>query len=361
MKKVLIIMANKTGTGHKSAANALEIRLNKLGYKVKQIDGFETSGKIGIFLENSYLKITTTIPLFFYIPYLISQLFPNLIHNLMYQSCKRKMKKEILNYNPDLIISVHSMYNKAITKLLYKEKIDIPFYLGVIDLINPPKLWFNKEADLIFVPTNEIKDDYIKKGINKSKLIVSGFPIRDDIKKRNKAKKIKNKINILIVNPSINIFKTLIYIKEVSKLRNTTINVICGKDKRMFRTLKLEKKLKRLNNNVKVYEFVKNMNTFLDKSHILLTKAGPNMILEGVKSGTTVVVTGHIKGQENRNYEYVIKNDFGFKCENPNKIYHKLKEFIDSGKINDCLQNVLNADCSNGTEIITKEIKKTIK
>ena len=361
MKKVLIITADKTGTGHKSAANALENKLNKLGYKVKQVNGFKTSGKLGTFMENSYLKITPTVPLFFYIPYLISQLIPNVIHNYFYLICKKNMKKEIIDYNPDLIISVHPLYNKAISKILYKEKLDIPYYLDVIDLVDPPKLWFNKDANMVFVPTNEIKNDYIKRGIKENKLIVSGFPIRDDIKKRKKPKKIKNKINILIVNPSINIFKTLIYIKEVSKLRNVSINVICGKDKRMYKTLLLEKKLHRLNNNVKIYEFVKNMNVFLDKAHILLTKAGPNMILEGVKSGTTVVVTGHIKGQENRNYEYIIRNDFGFKCENPHKIYYKLKDFIDSGKIYECLNNVLNEEASNGTEIISKSIKKTIK
>ena len=30
----------------------------------------------------------------------------------------------------------------------------------------------------------------------------------------------------------------------------------------------------------------------------------PNMILEGARSATAIVVTGHIKGQENKNYEY---------------------------------------------------------
>lgn len=361
MKKVLILTADKTGTGHKSAANAINKKLDKLGYDVKQLNCFKTSGKIGTLLENSYIKVTTTIPLLFYIPYLISQHFPNLIHNFIYISCHKKMKNEILEYNPDLIISLHPMYNKAITKILYKEKLDIPFYVDVIDLVNPPKLWLNNHANAIFVPTKDIKDDYIKKGINKNKLIVSGFPIRDDIKKRKKPKVIKRKINILIVNPSINVIKTIKYVKEVAKIRNTDISVICGKDKRMYRALTLEKKLKQIPDNVKIYEFVKNMNTFLDKAHILLTKAGPNMILEGLKSGTTIVITGHIKGQENGNYEYVVKNNFGFKCENPNKIYYKLKEFIDNKKIEDCLDNVLKSDCSNGQDIIGKYIKENIK
>ena len=76
------------------------------------------------------------------------------------------------------------------------------------------------------------------------------------------------------------------------------------------------------------------------------------MILEDTRSGTAVVVTGHIKCQENINFEYVVDNGFGFKCENPGLIYDELKNFIDSGKINDCLKSVLSADYNDGAEII---------
>ncbi len=37
------------------------------------------------------------------------------------------------------------------------------------------------------------------------------------------------------------------------------------------------------------------MHEFLNNSHIILTKAGPNMMIEALKSITAVVVTGHIE------------------------------------------------------------------
>ena len=82
------------------------------------------------------------------------------------------------------------------------------------------------------------------------------------------------------------------------------------------------------------------------------------MILEGARSATAIVVTGHIKGQENYNYEYVTKNNFGFKCEDPNKIYDQLNEFINSKKLDECLTNVLKSECNNGAEIIADYIIK---
>ncbi len=99
------------------------------------------------------------------------------------------------------------------------------------------------------------------------------------------------------------------------------------------------------------------MNEFLENAHILLTKAGPNMILEGARSGTALIITGYIKGQENDNYKYVVDNNFGFKCDDPKKIYTQLNNFIKSHKLEKCLKNVISADCNDGTKIIVDYIK----
>ena len=66
MKKVLILMAERTGTGHKSAANAIEMELKSLGYETKQIDCFNMlKGFLGKMLENSYIPITTNVQYYF--------------------------------------------------------------------------------------------------------------------------------------------------------------------------------------------------------------------------------------------------------------------------------------------------------
>ncbi len=360
MKKVMILTAEKTGTGHKSAANAIEKRLNNLEYETKQINCFTMMGKIGALLENSYIPITTRFPLLFYIPFLLTQICPNAMHFLIYLKSKKGLKKQINEFNPDLIISVHSMFTKSISHFLKKQKLNIPFYINVIDLVNPPRVWFDKNADAIFVPTEDVKQNYIKNGIDENKLFVSGFPIRDDIKRRTTPKEIGDKVNILLVNPSVNLKKSIQYVKEVSRLKKASVTVVCGRDERMYNTLIKEQLSGNISKDVKIYGFINNMNELLENSHIVLAKAGPNMILEGAKSATAVVITGNIKGQENNNYQYIVKNNFGFKCDNPNKIYDKLNAFILSSELEECLKNVLKADCNNGAEFIANYIHSKI-
>lgn len=356
MKKILILTSEKTGTGHKSAANALEKQLKELNYDVKKIDCFKTMKKTGKLLEDSYIPITTKFPLIFYMVFLFSQIFPDFISFFMYLKSRRKLKKEFLDYKPDLIISNHPLFTKSVSHLLKKEHLSIPFFIDVIDLVNPPKTWLDKNADVIFVPTNKIKELYLKKGIDANKIVVSGFPIRSDIIKRSTPKSIVNEINILLVNPSVSLKKNIHYVKEVSRIENANINVICGLDTKLYNKLKKEQNLKNISPKVKIYSFINNMNDFLEKSHILLTKAGPNMILEGARSGTAVVITGYIKGQENENYEYVVDNNIGFKCDNPRKIYVELDEFIKSKRLDECLKNVISADCNDGVKIISDYI-----
>ncbi len=358
MKKIMILTAERTGTGHKSAANAIEKRLNNLEYETVQVDCFKMMGKLGQLLENSYIPLTTRCPILFYIPFLFSQAFPNVLHSLMYLFSKRGLKKEIDKFKPDLIITVHSMFTKSISHYIKKEKLDIPFYVDVIDLVNPPKVWIDKDADVTFVPTVQVKKDYINRGFDESKLFVTGFPIRDDIQKREKPKKVENKVNILLVNSSVNLKKNVQYVKEVSKLDNASVTVVCGRDERMYKTLIKEQQAGKIHKDVKIYSFINNMNEMLENSHIILAKAGPNMILEAEKSGTAIVITGHIQGQENRNYEYVEANHFGFKCENPKIIYNKLDNFISSSELNECLENVLKSNCHNGAELIANYIDK---
>lgn len=358
MKKVLILMSERTGTGHKASANAIEKSILALdrNIQVKQLNCFKTMGKMGEKMEACYIPLTTNHPFIWKISHSFSQGFTNTLHSFMYNACKKQMLKEILDYQPDLIISDHCMFTKAISHLLKKNKLDIPFMVAVIDLVCPPRVWRDKRADVSFLPTEKVYEQYIKLGFKPEQLVVSGFPIREDIHILATPKQSIDTPNILMVNPSINLRKNLKFASEVSKL-NANIKFVCGRDEKLFNALSKEKQKGNLK-NIEVLGFVTNMNELLSQAHILLTKAGPNMILEGTRSGTAVVVTGHIPGQEARNYQYITENNYGIKCENPNKIYQALNQMITSNQLQTYLNNVVTTKYNNGAEIIAKNIAK---
>ena len=317
-------------------------------------------GSIGELMENSYIALTTRTPFLYYLMQKFSQIFPDIIHLYIYLHVKKQLLKQIKEYDPDLIISVQCMFTKAISRILRKNELRIPFYVGVIDLVDPPMVWKDPKADMSFVPTDKIKEDYIAKGFPRDRVLTSGFPVRDDIVVRDKAKDIHNRVHILMVNTSTDLNKNIRFLKEVSKLEKVSIKFICGLDQRLYDTLTAMQEKGELSKDIDIYDFVDNMNEFLTHSHIIMTKAGPNVITEAVRSDTAVVICGHIKGQENHNYEFIVENGYGFRCEDPDLIYEKLYDFITTSKLTDCLENIVQNEISNGAEYIARYVKEHI-
>lgn len=356
MNKVLILMAERTGTGHKSAANALERNLVARGCTVKQLNCFPLMGKVGVRMENCYIPLTTKHPLIWKLAHGAQQMFPDFVHNFVYSRLKKTLLHEINEFQPDVIVSVHCMITKAVSKLLRKNHLQIPFLINVIDLVNPPKVWRDKRADMSFLPTEPVRQQYLRLGFKPEQLMVSGFPIREDIVIPTAPKTVGDKVHILMVNPSINLQKNLRFVRELAQIERAEIKFVCGRDERLYQALHQEK----LNNpqldKVEIYGFIKNMPELLSWAEILLTKAGPNMLLEGTRSGTAVVVTGHIPGQEAHNYEYITANGCGASCENPKKIKQLIQSWLDNNVLQVYLQNTLRAGGNNGTQAITDYI-----
>ena len=366
MAKVLILSSEKTGSGHLASAKAISKKLTSMGIENKIFDCFPTMGKMGVDMENAYIPFTTKHPYLWKISHGFTQLFPDVLQLFIYLNSKKRMCKAIKNYNPDLIISDHCMFTKAISKLLRKHKLKIPYLIAVIDLVKPPRVWFDDHADIMFVPTEEVKarylrDGYFRTGVTEDHVIVSGFPIREDIIVRTTPKEIGERINVLMVNASVNLKANLKFAREVSRLENVNLKIVCGYDDRLYKALLKEKEKNPTMKNVEVLSYVTNMNELLAEAHVLMTKAGPNMILEGTKSGTAVIVTGHIPGQEAKNYTYITDNGYGLKCENPAKIAETLENFISSGELEKALERTLHSDFNDGTGIMCQTIEKFLK
>lgn len=360
MKKVLILTSERTGSGHKSSSNAIEKKLREAGYDCLQIDVFSLMGKFGNMLEDSYIPLTTRAPIVFLCGERFSQCFPDIIHSMMYRKVKKGLLRMIGEYRPDLILSVHCMFTKAVSRMIRKEHLDIPFYVGVIDLVNPPRVWEDKYADMSFVPSEAVRDRYLKKGFRSDRVLVSGFPVRDDIQPPTAPKQIGDPLQILMLNPSTDLKKNIRLIRETARLENVRIRIVCGLDERLCKTLLQMQEDGDLPGGISVYGFVRNMHEHLAECQILLTKAGPNAMIEGVRSGCAVVVTGHINGQENRNYQFIVNNGYGIRCEDPERIYHSLYELIHSGGLERCLENTVAHGIGNGAEVIAEYIKDHI-
>ncbi len=99
--------------------------------------------------------------------------------------CERAVRKRIMSYDPDVVISVHPlMCNVPVlscAKISHKTGKHLPMFTVVTDLGSAHCLWFANGVEKMFVGSQQIYDLAKARGkVPDEKLVIAGLPIRKD-------------------------------------------------------------------------------------------------------------------------------------------------------------------------------------
>lgn len=354
-RKVMIITADHVGTEHQATANTLAEQLQSRGYLTRQVKISTLLGKLGRKMAAGYVPFTRRHPWLGKMLFGFTQTATRFTHWAVYCLAHKALLTEIKFYKPDLIISLHGNFTKVVSKVLRQADLKIPFMIDVLDLVNPPQVWYDPDATLTWVPTDAVKEQGEWAGLDAKHLAVVGFPADGRIVVPTAPKTVASPLPILMVDPAISVGNGVDMVREVAEIPDTQLTVICGQNERLY------KKLLALQQNgalsgVMLYGAVDNWQDFLANSQILMTQSRPQYLVAGSRSGTAVVVTGHLPWGEAENYQYVTQNGFGFNCENPAQIKEQLTEFINSHQLEQCLARTLFADNNDSIKLIADQI-----
>jgi processive 1,2-diacylglycerol beta-glucosyltransferase len=130
-----------------------------------------------------------------------------------------------------------------------------------------------------------------------------------------------------MVSPSQKRNKVTLDLIFATLKHNVNLTVVTGSNRKLKEYL--DKKLLNVE-NVTVLGYVFDMDTRLSNADVLIAKAGPNMILEAVKMCVPVIITGHIPGQEEKNYQYIVENGYGLKCYSKEELRNALERLFEN-------------------------------
>jgi len=82
---------------------------------------------------------------------------------------------------------------------------------------------------------------------------------------------------------------------------------------------------------VHVEGFVSNMPTWMRASDLIITKAGPTMIMEALAAGLPILLSGYLPGQEEGNVRFVEQNGVGVLRSTPRAIVEELRAWLTPG------------------------------
>jgi len=278
--------------------------------------------------EKGYISFTTRYRFFWKCFFEITSFFKGISGFILSKPIYKRFSKLIFDYKPDMILSVHPCFVGSVIKCLKRMKSSIPVYTCIVDLVKHSRLWHDKKCEITFVPTLKMYNSLLKKGFKKERLVHSGFPINERFNKINKSPKTKTLVpDVLMVSPSLKRAKVTLDFILATLEHNVNLTVVTGSNKKLKEYL--DEKLINVK-NVTVLGYVHDMDNRLACADVLIAKAGPNMILEAVKMLVPVLITGHILGQEEKNYQYIVENGYGLRCDSPKKLSDALNRLFEN-------------------------------
>lgn len=345
MEKILILYGSYGG-GHKSAANAIKQHIEN-NYKEKQVEMIDCveyiSKIINKITTGAYNQMAKKAPWAWKKVYFNSEKgLLSKISNGTNALMSKKLYKLIRKENPDIIISTHPFATQMTGRLKRKGKIKCKISTILTDFeIHNQWLQENEYINNYFVAHSGMKESMIKKGINPSKIFVTGIPMSERFLENFDRQEIlkefgleENKTTILFFgggemglgkDKTCEILKTL-----VEEFPNVQTVAISGKNEVMQQAFNKIVNDSNSNNRVKILDYTKKVPELMSVSNLVITKPGGLTTTESLASGLPMIIINPIPGQEEQNAEFLEKRKVGVWLKKEDNVKEVLQSVINS-------------------------------
>lgn len=339
LKNILIISAEYTGHGHKSITEALAEQFAKYETDVTLhiVDGFTLGGRYGDFMSRMYMPIITYARFFWKIFYQFTSSHAQYFNADSTRKIRRKFCETLERVKPDLIVTVHPVFVGSVLNVLEERKFNIPVIIILADLITFSKVWFDKRATYTICPTEEARVQFLEQGISPERVGVLGFPVRQRFCAPSSdppvriTQKNERELSLLLVTGSERQRRVFKMVKLLLENFPCHLTIICGRNTRLKEVLD-RKLLPLFLNRLTVFGYVKNIEQPMREHDVLITRGGPNVLMEAVNCQIPVVITGVLPGQEEGNPGLIVKHQLGAYCKNLKELCPIIEGFVKNNK-----------------------------
>lgn len=330
-KKILILYASSFGTGHVSAAEALNEAFNCLQVAETRCEDIFTfaSSVVGSAIAESYRQLSEKAPRLY--GWLFEEMDSddveesikgNLLMGQLGQPFLTSLEDLINKMAPDAIVCTMQWPAMAVGHLKKEGKLLLPVYVVITDFIAHSS-WINYGVNAYFLPGDITHYQLIKRGVPESLLHLTGMPVKLEIAEFKSMEEMRICHHLPVHGPLVTIFgggidSQRIRIMISLMLRSTipsTLVVVAGRNQTLLeeiadltdgshmKFIKLES-----------IDFVDDL---VAASNLVITKAGGLIVSEILARGTPMVIFDPFPGQEEWNADVVAGYGAGIQLRMP--------------------------------------------
>ena len=223
-----------------------------------------------------------------------------------------RLRRAIDEYAPDCIVCTMVYAAQAVDLLKGHGAITCPCY-GIITDFTVQNYWEDVEYfEYIVAPSEYLQPQFTRRGIDFSRVLPFGIPIRKQFQIKHDKLEMRKKFNldetlptILIMSGGMGFGDVPEYIASIEQLPfSVQILVICGKNEKLFEKICAMQ----TRNPIKVFEYVNNVDEIMDAADCLLSKPGGITTSESLAKGLPMLMIHPLPGVEDRNVEFLQAN-----------------------------------------------------
>lgn len=342
-RKIMLMYISQV-SGHRYATLAVEKALKVLDKNARILN-------INIFHHTS--PISEKIVNFLYMavikkmPWLWDYMYDNLkvkkkidilkkiVHRINYPKLKRLFEK----FMPEVIVCSQAYPCGLVAD--YKKYFKTNFKLvAVLTDFVPHAYWIYDTVDYYIAPSEEIKEELVKKGVREEKIKVFGIPISPKFSVRYDKYHLRKTLGfkediftVLIMGGGQGLGPLDKIIEYLDRLDlELQIILVTGINKKLFG--KINKKIFSFKQKIKLLGFTDNIEKLMAMADLIITKPGGITTAEALSQGLPMLIINPLPGQEMNNMRYLIRNGVALEVKKIEDIGKAIKEFFcDRGKL----------------------------
>lgn len=312
----IIVFSSVFGAGHIRSAEAIIESLQKLepSVEILHLDFMSIVSKaLNIFVRSSYLWTIKYMPALWgkFYDRTAKISYNSLLQRFFNSLGQKDFAKFIDIEQPDLIVCTYPTITGILAQLKYNRAIKIPL-ISVVTDYTVHSQWIHPSVDLYIVGSQEVYDGFVSRGIEPSRIYITGIPVKGKFERRLDRKDLLAKLNLPADRPTFLImggaFGILSKVRHICKILDNAefpiqSIVVCGENKKLYYSL--NSLVRKGRNQFVRFGFVDNIDELMTVADVLITKAGGLTVSEALAKCLPMVIFKPIPGQEEKNAIYI--------------------------------------------------------
>jgi len=335
--KVLLLYISEI-SGHHQATIAIENALKNLNpdIEVLNLNAFNYTNPITEKIVNRlYLGVIKRTPgIWDYLydnPAVVQR--TQKIKESIHRHNSPKLKKLFDAFKPNAIACTQAFPCGMIADFKRTCAVNVPL-VGVLTDYAPHSYWIYDTVDYYVVPSEEVKERFISKGVAAEKIKTYGIPIDPKFSRQHNRQELAKKFELSLDKPIIltmgggqGLGPINKIVSSFKKIRvDSQLIVVTGTNQKLYRRLK--NKIKRLKKKVSLFRFITNIDELMEISSLIITKPGGLTTAEALAKGLPMLIINPLPGQEEINTTFLLDKGAAIKITDDKLLPQVIQDLI---------------------------------